>query len=122
MDRIKLLDEMRASIGTQAPTVFFEKMTDLFELMFDHIEGLELSNRRLKSLVPLAIQWEPKVAASMLAQEIDSLKQSDKDAYAVEIQALKIAYAEDRVTQEYADFCKFWQDTLGYHPFLSYDK
>lgn len=122
MNRDTLLNDMRASIGTQAPTVFFEKMTDLFELMFDHIESLESDNRRLKTLVPLAIQWEPKVAANMLVQQIDVLKQADKDTYATEIQALKVAYAENRVTQEYADFCQFWQDTLGYHPFLSYDK
>lgn len=122
MNRTDLLREMRSSIGTQAPLVFFEKMTDLFELMFDHIEGLELDNRRLKSLIPLAIQWDPKVAANMLSQEIDNLKRSDKDVWATEIQALKVAYAEDHVTQEYVDFCQFWQDTLGYHPFLSYDK
>lgn len=122
MNRLKLLDEMRASIGTQAPVIFFAKMTDLLEVMFDHIEQLELDNRRLKTLVPLAIQWEPKVAADMLARQIDLLKEADKDTYAIEIAALKVAYAENRVTQEYADFCRFWQDTLGYHPFLSYDK
>lgn len=122
MNREVLLKEMRSSIGTQAPLVFFEKMTDLFEMMFDHIEKLEDDNKRLKALVPLAIQWEPKVAASMLAKQIDILRNDDKDLYVTEIQALKIAYAEDRVTQEYVDFCKFWQDTLGYHPFLSYDK
>lgn len=122
MNRDTLLKEMRDCIGTQNPTVFFEKMTRVFELMFEHIEGLELNSRRLRTLVPLAIQWEPKVAANMLAQEIEHMKKADKDTYANEIQAFKVAYAEDRVTQEYADFCKFWQDTLGYHPFLDYDK
>lgn len=122
MDRVKLLKEMRVSIGTQAPVVFFEKMTDLFELMFDHIEGLELDNQRLKTLVPLAIQWEPKVAANMLAQQIETLRGADKDMYDSEIRALKVAYAEDKVTQEYTDFCQFWQGLLGYHPFLDYQK
>lgn len=122
MDREVLLKEMRSSIGTQAPVVFFEKMTDLLDMMFDHIEKLEDDNKRLKTLVPLAIQWEPKVAANMLAQQIDLLREADKDMYANEIQSLKIAYAEDRVTQEYSDFCRFWQETLGYHPFLSYDR
>lgn len=122
MNRDALLKEMRDCIGTQNPTVFFEKMTRVFELMFEHIEGLELDSQRLRTLVPLAIQWEPKVAANMLAQEIEHMKKADKDAYATEIQVFKVAYAEDRVTQEYADFCKFWQDTLGYHPFLDYDK
>lgn len=122
MDRATLLKEMRSSIGTQAPTVYFEKMTDLLGMMFDHIENLEDDNKRLKSLVPLAIQWEPRVAANMLVDQIETLKKVDKDIYATEIQALKVAYAEDRITQEYADFCKFWQDTLGYHPFLDYDK
>jgi|ERR1700722_12893581 len=122
MNRSDLLKDMRASIGTQAPIVFFEKMTDLLGIVFDHIEKLEQNNQRLQELVPLAIQWEPRVASNMLAREIDLLKKTDKDIYAAEIQALKTAYAEDKVTQEYVDFCQFWQDTLGYHPFLSYDK
>jgi hypothetical protein len=122
MNRSDLLKDMRASIGTQAPVVFFEKMTDLLETMFDHIEKLEMDNKRLNTLVPLAIQWEPRVAANMLAHQIDLLREADKDTWAVEIQALKIAYGEDKVTQEYAEFCQFWQDTLGYHPFLNYDK
>lgn len=122
MDHNVLLQEMKASIGTQAPIVFFEKMIDLLGMMFDHIEKLEDENRRVAALVPLAIQWEPKVAADLLAKQIEFMKQADRATYAAEIQALKVAYAEDCVTQEYADFCRFWQDTLGYHPFLSYDK
>ena len=58
----------------------------------------------------------------MLSDQIEALKAADKDVYASEIAALKIAYAEDMITQEYASFCQFWLDILGFHPFLNYDK
>lgn len=120
MDRQILLKEMEKCIGIQEPLVYFEKMTKLFAVMFDHIEALEKQISQLKNRTALAIQWEPKVASDMLSKEIAALKKAGKDIYAQEIAALQVAYAEDRITQEYADFCKFWQDTLGYHPFLDY--
>ena|SRR5271154_1943911 len=120
MDRKALLIDMRNSVGTQAPTVYFEKMTELFSMLFDKIEDLEEELHQVRTQSALAIQWEPKVAANMLAEQIEKLRAADKDVYAKEILTLKIAYAEDVVTQEYADFCQFWLDTLGWHPFLDY--
>ncbi len=122
MNREALLKEMRSSIGTQAPVVFFEKMTDLLGALFDRIDGLEDTVNQLKTRSALAIQWEPTVASDMLIKQIATLKQADRELYSSEIMALQKAYADDVVTQEYADFCKFWQDTLGYHPFLDYDR
>lgn|ERR1700723_403280 len=112
MKRADLLKEMKESIGTKDPIVFFEKMTDMFGLLFDHIDRLETHSA-------LAIEWEPRVAADMLAKQIDVLRQ-DKDTYFVEITALKRAYAEDIITQNYNSFCVFWRETLGWHPFLDY--
>lgn len=120
MNRKDLLKDMEASIGTLDPIVYFEKMTKLFGILFDHLEKLEDNIVQLKNRCALAIQWEPKVAADMLAKEIEDLRRIDKNVYAVEIAALQTAYAEDKITQEYSDFCRFWQDTLGYHPFLDY--
>lgn len=122
MSRQDLIKEMKASVGVREPLVFFEKMADLFTVLFDKIDKLEADNARLKTLVPLAIQWEPRVAADMLTRQIESLKAADRDAYATEVLAFKKAYAEDVITQEYADFCRFWTDTLGWHPFLDYQK
>lgn len=118
MKREDLLKEMRESVGTKDPIVFFEKMVDVFGLLFDRIEHLEETNQRLKTQSALAIQWEPKVASDMLARQVNVLRNQDKDAFATEISALKKAFADDRVTQNYNDFCNFWQETLGFHPFL----
>jgi hypothetical protein len=120
MNRKVILTDMKNSIGAQAPIVYFEKMTELLSGLFDHIEKLETSLNRVKTHTALAIQWEPRVAADMLAKEIERLRQTDKDAFQVEIELLKRAYAEDLVTQEYASFCQFWQDIFGWHPFLDY--
>jgi hypothetical protein len=57
----------------------------------------------------------------MISKMIEELRQ-DKDVYHEELLKLKKAFVEDRVTQEYQDFCNFWQDVLGWHPFLDYDK
>lgn len=121
MDRKDLLKEMKDSVGTQDPIVFFAKMVDVFNLLFDRIDELEdqLGEANLKAA--LAIQWEPKLASGMISKMIEDLRQ-DKDTYQTEISELKKAYGEDRVTQNYHDFCQFWQDVLGYHPFLDYDR
>lgn len=121
MKREDLLKEMKESIGTKDPIVFFGKMVDVFHLLFDRLDQLEADNQRLGSYAALAIQWEPKVASDMLAQQIEVLR-LDRDTYFTELSVLKKAYAENTVTQNYADFCKFWLDTLGWHPFLDYSK
>lgn len=119
MKREDLLKEMKEAVGTKDPIDFFAKMVDVFTLMFDRIDELETEVRRAKTHSALAIQWEPKVAANMLTEQIAILRK-DSDTYFSELDALKKAYAEDLVTRNYFDFCRFWQDTLGYHPFLDY--
>lgn len=121
MDRNSLLKEMKTSIGTQEPVVFFEKMVDVLNLLFDRIDELETDIKRVQLQSALSIRWEPKIASTMLAKMIDELRK-DKDTYCEEISQLKKAFVEDTVTQYYQDFCEFWQEVLGYHPFLDYDK
>lgn len=119
MKREDVLKEMREAVGTKEPVEFFAKMVDAFSLLFDRIDGLEKDLRRVKTHSALSIQWEPKVAGDMLSEQISILKQ-DSGTYFSELAELKKAYAEDRVTQNYHDFCQFWLETLGYHPFLDY--
>lgn len=121
MKREDLLKEMKDSVGNKEPVEFFAKMVDVFSLLFDRIDQLENNLQHLKIQSSLAIQWEPKIASDMIAKQVDVLRQ-DKDTYFNEITALKKAFAEDVVTQNYHEFCKFWLDTLGWHPFLDYSK
>src|SRR5215472_9221306 len=100
MDRKKLLQEMKDSVGTQNPVVFFEKMVDVFNLLFDRIDSLDARLRETHLNSTLAIQWEPRVAQTMLTHQINILRE-DKDTYFDEISKLKKAFAEDRVTQSY---------------------
>lgn len=121
MKREELLDDMRKLIGTQEPIQFFDKMVDAFSLLFDRIDDLEIDIKKANLKATLAIQWEPKMASTMLSTMIEELRQ-DKETYFQEISELKKAFVEDRVTQNYKDFCNFWEETLGWHPFLDYDK
>jgi hypothetical protein len=120
MDRKTALKDMRDSVGTKDPIVFFEKMVDVLNLLFDRIDGLEASLKETRMNAALAIQWEPKVAQAMITHQIEILRE-DKETYFDEISKLKKAFVEDRVTQSYASFCEFWQETLGFHPFLNYE-
>ena len=121
MSHKDLLQEMRDSVGTKDPVVFFEKMVSVFEAMFDKLDSLEADMERVKTNSALAIQWEPKVASEMIIKQTDVLRQ-DKDTYHAEISALKAAYAAGTVVLTYDRFCNFWLDTLGWHPFLDYDR
>jgi hypothetical protein len=121
LKREDLLKEMKESIGTKNPIEFFENMVSVFNLLFDRIEQMEESLHRVKVYSALSIQWEPRVALDMIAEQIEILRQ-DKETYFSELSALKKAYAEDSVTQNYQAFCQFWQITLGWHPFLDYTK
>lgn len=116
-----LLKQMQDTIGVQDPIVYFDKFTQLLGLLFDRLDTLETQVQRLGAHVSLAIQWDPKVASNMLAQQIKTLKRADKDIYTCEIAALQAAYTNDHITQEYSDFCTFWQEVLGYHPFMDYE-
>jgi hypothetical protein len=112
-----LLKYMKESVGTKEPIEFFDRMTDVFKLLFERIDTLQKTVDRIKVHSALAISWEPRVASDLLAQQVHILRQ-DADTYANEIVAFKKAFAEDKVTQSYQDFIQFWVDTLGYHPFL----
>src|ERR1700690_1944503 len=117
MKREDLLKDMKESVGTKDPVVFFDKMVDEFNLLFDRIDALENISKRNALLTALAIHWDPNIAADMLATHVNILRQN-KDVYHNEISLLKDAYTKNVVTQNYADFTAFWVDVLGYHPFL----
>lgn len=119
MKREDLLKEMRECVGTQEPVHFFGKMVDVFDMLFDRIDELEVEVKKANMQSALAIQWEPKMASTMLTTMIEDLRQ-DKETYFEEISQLKKAFVEDKVTQNYNDFCSFWEETLGWHPFLDY--
>lgn len=119
MDRKTLLKEMKGTIGTQEPIVFFDKMVDIFNLLFDRIEKLESDLDKTRINAALAIQWEPRIARTMITNQIDILREN-KESYIEEISMLKKAFIEDKVTQNYNEFCSFWEGTLGFHPFLDY--
>lgn len=119
MKREDLIFQMKDCIGKQDPIVFFEKMLGLFESLFQQMDSIQKDVKAVRMQSALAIHWEPKVASSMLSHQIDILRQ-DKDTYFEEISQLKMAFVEDRITQSYDEFCKFWQDILGWHPFLEY--
>lgn len=117
MKREDLIKEMKGACGTKEPVEYFTRLADVFTMLFDRIDHLEKSVSRVRTQSALAIQWEPKVASDLLAKQVDILRQ-DKDTYFQEIDALKKAFSEDKVTQSYSDFCAFWQETLGWHPFM----
>jgi hypothetical protein len=119
MKREDIIKEMKETIGTKEPIEFFSKMVDMFDLLFDRIDQLELDLLGVRVSTTLAIQWEPKIASDLLAEQVNVLRQ-DKETYFAELTALKQAFAEDKVTQSYTEFCQFWLDTLGWHPFLNY--
>lgn len=120
MKKEDLLKEMKDSIGTKDPIEYFKKMTDIFELLFNRIESLETQVKKMSTVAVAASHWDPRLASDMISAEVRKLREStdDKTVWATEITALKQAYAEDKVTQSYEEFVAFWQETLGFHPFL----
>ena len=118
MKREEVLKEMRESIGTKDPIEFFAKLTDVFTLLFDRLDQLEAEVKKGSTIAVAAAHWDPRVASDMISAEVKKLRDNDRDSWDIEITALKKAYAEDKVTQNYEDFVKFWRETLGFHPFL----
>lgn len=119
-----LINEMNNSIGTKDPIEYFKLLTTSIGILFDLLQtqekqlfALTEELNKVKTQSALAIQWEPKVAAEMLSKQIDIFRK-DKDTYFHELVVFKKAYTEDRVTQNYHDFVKFWTEELGWHPFL----
>ena len=121
---LDLIDKMDQTIGVKEPIEYFKLLTQSIStllqqnvLQLEQIKKLRIELDRVKTQSALSIQWEPKVAANMMANQIDILR-NDKDTYFQELEAFKKAYTEDRVTQNYHDFVTFWVTTLGWHPFL----
>lgn len=121
MKREDVLKEMKEMVGKKDPIEFFGKMVDMFSLLFDEMDHLRQEMLGIRINSALAIQWEPKLASDMLVAEVEILRE-DKETYFNEISALKKAFAENKVTQSYEDFVVFWQETLGWHPFMNYKK
>jgi hypothetical protein len=126
MKKDELLKSMRDSIGTEEPTVFFAKMVDAFTLLFQEIESLKALVNYDTACSALAIQWDASVARQMLQEVVAKLRVDGKvpgtndNAFQEELGALKIAIAENKVTQSYNEFVAFWIMCLGYHPFVRY--
>ena len=123
MNKDSLLKEMRESIGTKDPIVFFEKMIDAFEILFNQIDHLRVEVQDTKNFLTLAIKWDPKVANSMLVRTIQDLRVKGDDGTGVnvfheEISQLKKLMMNGEMTADYDTFCKLFIETLGYHPFL----
>jgi hypothetical protein len=117
MNHKKLLEEMKESIGTRDPVIYFDKLTDLLSSLFQKLEKNEVELKRSKYLLSLAINWDAKIASAYIAYQINELREN-KDIYFNEISLFKEAYTKDLVTQNSKDFCDFWQSVLGWHPFL----
>jgi len=117
LDYHTVLKEMKESVGTRDPVEYFDRLTDCLTLLFEKVEKSSEDNYKLKMHQALAIKWDPFLARQILANEISELR-TNKEVFFNEITALKKAYSEDVVTQSYEAFCSFWNDTLGWHPFI----
>jgi hypothetical protein len=118
INKENLLQEMKDSIGTQDPIVFFQKMVDAFTLLFNRIDDLENQVKQAKVNAALAINWDSSIASDLIAKQIQVLRQNP-DLYANEIKELKQFYAFKCYTNS-ENFVSDWIRVLGYHPFLDY--
>lgn len=124
MNKEDVLKEMKESVGTKDPEIFFSKMVDLFSLLFDKIDSLSKDLERVQLNSTMAIHWDERLAMKMVNDEIQHMRATGKDhasnlnIYSNEIYSLQCVYKDSSVIKNYVEFCKFWQDTLGYHPFL----
>lgn len=73
--------------------------------------------RRLRLGSILATKWDYKIDLNLLEQQIILLQQ-DEETYHSAIIEFKKAIQEQIVTSSYDEFCYFWKDNLGNHPFL----
>jgi hypothetical protein len=123
MNKDDLLKEMRDSIGTKDPIIFFEKMVGAFDLLFEEILFIRSEVQDTKNFLALAIKWDPQVANSMLVRTIQDLRNKGNDGTDInifheEISQLKKFMMLGTMTTDYDTFCKCFIETLGYHPFL----
>lgn len=123
MNRDDIIKEMKESIGTKEPTVFFSKMTDLLSTLFDRVDSLEKSLQKTQINTVMLMQWDKSVVANMIGEEMEFLRKNGKQAdgtnmYQEEIDTLKDAFMFGQAIDNYASFVNFWKSLLGYHPFL----
>lgn len=124
MNRQDILKTMRESVGTQSPEVYFSNLTDLLTLLFDRIDSMDEDLRRVQLNSTMAIHWDERLAMKMVDDEIQHMHVTGKDKllggniYADEISQLKMIYMDRTPLANYSSFCQYWQDILGYHPFL----
>lgn len=123
MNKDDLLEDMRSSIGTKDPLVFFSCLVDVFDHLFNQIDDLKKELKSVQLNSTLAIQWDSKVAKNLIDEEIMVLRKIGKqddgtNFWEPEIKALQETYMQGKNIDDYVSFCAFWQDLLGYHPFL----
>ena len=121
MNREDLLKEMKNTIGTESPRIFFDKMVDVFGLLFDKLDRLEKQLKITKRYAALSINWNDQCAKTMIMEEIAFLRKNGKqpdntNLYSNEIEKLEYMYNWPIGSCE--NFCHQWQLILGYHPFL----
>ncbi len=123
----QVLQEMKESIGTKDPLIFFDKMVEVHSHLFEKISKIEKDLQKIKLNSILAIQWDKRIAMSIINEEVHFLRKTGKqedgsNIYENEIKRLQNAYMEDGdFLASYASFCNFWSDLLGHHPFLERD-
>lgn len=123
MNRVDLLKEMKESVGAKEPTVFFGKMVDVLNMLFDKVDSLEKSIQKTQVNTVMLMKWDQSVVAKMISEELAFLRSNGKQVdgtnmYQQELDALSQAYMFGQHTQDYSSFVTFWKDLLGYHPFL----
>lgn len=129
MNKEDLIKEMKESIGTKDPIIFFQKMTDAFTMLFDNMDDLKKEVKRAQLNAVLAIDWDMQIARKMLDEEITFLRQVANQNFGTtnmfenEIKELKnVLMTGGGIIGNYKAFVAFWQDLLGYHPFLEHRK
>lgn len=123
MNRADLLKEMKESVGTKEPTVFFGKMVDVLNMLFDKVDSLEKSLQKTQINTVMLMKWDQQVVANMISDEMVFLRANGKQAdgtnmYQRELDELSQAYMYGQHIGDYSSFVNFWKDLLGYHPFL----
>lgn len=124
MNREDLLKEMKDSVGTKDPIVFFQKMTDAFSLLFESLDSLEVQVKKAQLNSVLAIDWDVEAAQDLISKEVSYLRKNGKQTdgtniFTDEIAALQQeAMIREEMNEGYKSFCAWWKDLLGYHPFL----
>ena len=118
-----LLNILKSSVGKEDPIVYFATLAEVIEQFSSSLESMESQLKLIERNSVLAIEWDAKVALDMILEQIEALRASpNREIYDDIILQLKTASVTPSITENYKQFCKFWLDTLGFHPFLNYKK